>query len=221
VQFDQHWLAERLFILIPLWLSLSVHEWAHAWTAWRLGDDTAARLGRMSLNPLVHIDPLGTLILPLLGVPFGWAKPVPVQPHRFHSGVSMRGGMMRVAVAGPISNLVLAVVCTGLLAALFRFWPPGLAVGETLFKLLYMMVFLNVALAMFNALPIPPLDGSRVVDALVPESLRPAWHGFCQLGPLALGAVIILPAIAGFSLFAGPMGAVQHLLHQLMMLVNR
>ena len=159
-------------------------------TAWRLGDDTAAMLGRMTLNPLAHIDPLGTLILPLMGVPFGWAKPVPVQPHRFRQGVSMQGGMMRVAAAGPVSNLVLAVICTVLLVAMVRFCPPNLHVGHTLLRLLYTSIFLNVALAMFNILPIPPLDGSRVADALMPCALRPAWQGFYQLGPLALGAVI-------------------------------
>jgi Zn-dependent protease len=221
VQIDQQWLVGRLFVLIPLWLSLSVHEWAHAWTAWRLGDDTAARLGRMTLNPLAHIDPLGTLILPLLGVPFGWAKPVPVQPHRFRQGVSMRGGMMRVAAAGPVSNLVLAVICTVLLAALVRFCPADLHVGHTLLRLLYISIFLNVALAMFNTLPIPPLDGSRVADALMPRALRPAWEGFYQLGPLALAAVIILPALAGYSLFARPMGAVQQVLDRLIVLVGR
>jgi Zn-dependent protease len=221
VQFDQQWLVERLFILIPLWFSLSVHEWAHAWTAWRLGDDTAAMLGRMTLNPLAHIDPLGTLILPLMGVPFGWAKPVPVQPHRFRQGVSMQGGMMRVAAAGPVSNLVLAVICTVLLVALVRFCPADLHVGHTLLKLLYISIFLNVALAMFNTLPIPPLDGSRVADALMPRALRPAWQGFCQLGPLALAAVIILPALAGFSLFERPMAAVQQVLQQLILLVGK
>ena len=214
---DQQWLADRLFILIPLWLSLSVHEWAHAWTAWRLGDDTAALLGRMTLNPIAHIDPLGTLILPLLGVPFGWAKPVPVQPHRFRQGVSMQGGMMRVAVAGPISNLVLAVLCTLLLVALVRFCAGGVRLVETLTRLLYMGVFLNVALAMFNALPIPPLDGSRVADAVMPRALRPAWDGFYHAGPLALAAVIILPQMLHVNLFQWPMDAVQHLLHRLLL----
>src|SRR5271157_1843260 len=105
--FDEQTILARLTFLVPLILSLSVHEWAHAWAAWRLGDDTARLLGRMTLNPLAHIDPLGTVLLPLLGVPFGWAKPVPVNPLRFR-GVSMSIGMLLTAAAGPISNIVLA-----------------------------------------------------------------------------------------------------------------
>src|SRR5215471_12296793 len=96
--------------LVPLLLSLTVHEWAHAWSAYRLGDDTAAKLGRLTLNPIAHIDPIGTLILPLLGVPFGWAKPVPVVASRFRRGVNMTTGMMITAAAGPLSNVVLAVL---------------------------------------------------------------------------------------------------------------
>src|SRR5689334_23219884 len=97
--------------LIPLILSLTVHEWAHAYSAFRLGDDTASRQGRLTLNPIPHIDPIGTILCPLLGIPFGWAKPVPVNPLRFNRGVSMRTGMMITAAAGPLSNLVLAVLC--------------------------------------------------------------------------------------------------------------
>ena len=165
--FDQDWLVDRLVLLISLWLSLSVHEWAHAWSAWKLGDDTAALLGRMTLNPLAHIDPIGTVLLPLLGVPFGWAKPVPVQPHRFTRRVTMRMGMMLTAIAGPLSNLVLAAVSIVLLALLIRFRPGTIEMQQALFALLRTMIFLNVILATFNAIPIPPLDGSRVADALM------------------------------------------------------
>src|SRR4051812_47199579 len=99
-------LLDRAVAFIPVLLSLTVHEWAHAWTAWRLGDDTAKMLGRVSLNPVDHIDPVGTLLLPLLGVPFGWAKPVPINPVRFHGNVSMAMGVLLTAAAGPISNLL-------------------------------------------------------------------------------------------------------------------
>src|SRR5512143_3587864 len=115
--FNETWLADQIIVLIPLWVSLSVHECAHAWAAWRLGDDTARLLGRMTLNPMAHVDPIGTLLLPLLGVPFGWAKPVPVQPHRFRRTVSMRTGMMITALAGPLSNVLLAAIGLGVLAA--------------------------------------------------------------------------------------------------------
>jgi Zn-dependent protease len=210
-----HWLAERLTIVIPLVLSLSVHEWAHAWAAWRLGDDTARLMGRLTLNPLAHIDPVGTLLLPLLGVPFGWAKPVPVNPLRFYPRVKMRTGMMLTAIAGPLSNIVLALAFTILLAVLLRF--PWLAAqaGEGGARLLLTFAVLNVILATFNLLPIPPLDGSRVVDGLMPRGLRPAWEGFCQIGPLVLAAVILLPYFSGFSLFAWPMQGLTWLLAKL------
>ena len=219
MQFDQDWLVNTLLMLIPLWLSLSVHECAHAWSAWRLGDDTAERLGRLTLNPLAHIDPVGTLLLPLLGIPFGWAKPVPVQPQRFRAGIGIRRGMMLVAIAGPIANLVLAT--TGILAfaLLARFYPLAIAPAggrreASVGHLLEMMIFLNVLLAAFNALPIPPLDGSRVADALMPRVFRPAWEGLYRLGPMALIAVIVLPKLVGFNLFYWPMQATQFLLYQ-------
>jgi Zn-dependent protease len=210
-QFDQDWLFNTLLTLIPLWLSLSFHECAHAWTAWKLGDDTAARLGRLTLNPLAHIDPVGTLLLPLLGIPFGWAKPVPVQPQRFREGVRMRTGMMLVAIAGPISNLLLAAVCILGFATLARFCPTAIAPGGVrqgwtgIGHVLEMLIFMNVLLATFNALPIPPLDGSRVADALMPRPLRPVWKVVCRLGPMALIAVILLPRLVRFDLFYWPM----------------
>src|SRR5580698_8792478 len=114
-------LLQGIKYLIPLILSLTVHEWAHAYSAFRLGDDTAARQGRLTLNPIPHIDPFGTILCPLLGIPFGWAKPVPVNPVRFNREISMRAGMMITAAAGPLSNLVLAVLCSALAGLLGRF----------------------------------------------------------------------------------------------------
>src|SRR5262249_40137549 len=108
--FTGPWLLERILYLIPMVLSLTVHEWAHAYPGFRLGDDTAAREGRLTLNPLPHMDPIGTFLLPLLKVPFGWAKPVPVNPLRFRRDVTMRTGMMITAAAGPLSNLALAFI---------------------------------------------------------------------------------------------------------------
>jgi len=208
--FDQEWLVRALTIWIPLVLSLSVHEWAHARAAWQLGDDTAAVMGRMTLNPFVHIDPVGTVLLPLLGVPFGWAKPVPINPLRFRRNVTMKKGMMLTAAAGPASNLVLAAGSILVLALLTRFRPDLVAPGSRAERLLDLLIFMNVVLAVFNMLPIPPLDGSRVADALMPRRLRPAWERFCQLGPLALAAVIILPLLMGVHLFAWALQATYH-----------
>ena len=168
----QHLLIDRLILLIPFLLSLSVHEWAHAWTALKLGDDTAERQSRVSLNPFVHIDPVGTLLLPLLGVPFGWAKPVPFLALRFHSGISMRFGAMLIAAAGPISNFILAAISVAIIRMRAM---PGNLFGAQLQLLLNNLVAVNVCLGVFNLIPVPPLDGSWVIAALLPGRLHKIW----------------------------------------------
>lgn len=210
-------LFESLITLIPLILSLSVHEWAHAWSAFKLGDDTAQRLGRMTLNPISHIDPIGTILLPLLGVPFGWAKPVPVNPARFGRRVNMRTGMMITAAAGPLSNIVLAIACTLLLGLMIRFAEGLLLSQPALALLLQQSIGLNLVLAIFNLLPVPPLDGSRVADGLMPQRFRPAWESFARQGPIVLLLVIFVPSFLGFSIISWPLrqaeALISHLFH--------
>lgn len=198
-------LLQRFMLLIPLVLSLTVHEWAHAYSAFRLGDDTAARLGRLTLNPIPHIDPIGTILLPMLGVPFGWAKPVPVNPARFDPKVHMSTGMMITAAAGPFSNVVLAIACVLVFGALLRLAPEFVGSEQSVSKLLMYGFQINIALAVFNMLPVPPLDGSRVADGLMPRRLRPAWEKFASFGPLALLAVLFLPSMLNFSLLQWPL----------------
>jgi Zn-dependent protease len=175
-------ILSRVLSLIPVVLSLSVHEWAHAWAASRLGDTTAKDQGRLTLNPLAHIDAVGTLALPLLGIPFGWAKPVPVEPTRFRADVPMTYGLLLTAAAGPFSNLVLATGCVALLLGGHRFhaFPRGDLVIESLLE---RGVLINVALGLFNLLPIPPLDGSRIVDGLIPFEHRARFRA---AGPFLL-----------------------------------
>jgi Zn-dependent protease len=163
--------------LLVMVLSLSVHECAHAWVAYRLGDDTAERQGRLSLSPVTHVDPIGSLLIPALNIVLaggfgfiGWARPTPVTPSRFRPTVPMRGGMALVAAAGPVSNLLLALVSLALFAAFKRadvgLWDAaGRATGVA--ALLAAMFQVNVGLMVFNFLPIPPLDGSR----LLPRSM--------------------------------------------------
>ena len=218
--FDESWLFERLQLMIPLWLSLSVHECAHAAAARWLGDDTAERLGRLTLNPLAHIDPVGTVLLPLMGVPFGWARPVPVNPLQFRRNFSMRTGMMITAAAGPLSNVVMALLSIVLMAVLIRFRPEAVGPDSPAGGLLQTMIFLNVILAAFNTLPVPPLDGSRIVDGLLPQRLRPGWESFCRAGPMVLAAVIILPMLMGISLFRYPMLAAAWLLELVLTLLG-
>jgi Zn-dependent protease len=184
-------LADRLTWLAALWLSLAVHEWAHAWSAWRLGDDTAARLGRMTLDPLAHFDPVGTLLLPLLGVPFGWAKPVPINPARFHRGVTLRGGIALTAAAGPMANVALALAAIAVLVALAAAMPASVAAGTGPRALLETIAALNLSLAVVNAVPVPPLDGSRVLEAWLPARLEPAWRAFLRGGDWVLAATLV------------------------------
>jgi Zn-dependent protease len=202
-------------ILIPLILSLSVHEFAHAWAAWRLGDDTAARAGRLTLNPIAHIDPIGTLLLPLLGIPFGWAKPVPIDPSRFRRDIRASTGAMITAAAGPLSNVVLAVICTIAYGLALRYEPQLAMPGSGVRELLLMMIQLNVALAIFNMIPVPPLDGSRVVEGLMPLRFRAAWESFTRLAPFLLLAVFI----GARYIMAGPMSAAYGLLDRLLNVV--
>lgn len=194
------WLAGRLIFWVPFVLSLSVHEYCHARAASWLGDDTAEREGRLTLDPAAHIDLVGTVLLPLLGVPIGWAKPVPVNPANFRGGGDGRFGMLFTAMAGPLSNVAIALLCTGALA-LTGLLAPGVARGPV-GGVVASTIVLNVTLALFNLLPIPPLDGSRVVDFLCPQSLRPAWDWLYARAGLGIGILLVLPLLLGFDLGA-------------------
>lgn len=171
--------------------SLTVHEAAHAWSADRLGDPTARLLGRVSLNPIVHIDLIGTVILPLVaifsGLPLlGWAKPVPVNTSRL--GHPKRDFML-VAAAGPLSNIALAVIGAGLFHALGGF--ETAAEGFNVARLMLLAVSINIMLAVFNMLPIPPLDGGNVLAGLLPDSMGGIIHNLRQYGFLILYALIL------------------------------
>lgn len=212
-------LLRAVALLIPMILSLSVHEFAHAWSASRLGDDTAERMGRLTLNPVPHIDPFGTILLPLVammspGVPFfGWAKPVPVDPSRFRRGVNMAAGMALTALAGPLSNLLLAIVCVVLYGLGARY--HLLEAQPAVVFLLDRMISLNIVLAIFNLIPIPPLDGSRVIDWLVPYRHRAAWETITRFAPFLLIAVFIFAPYV----LAGPVSAMNSLLDRLLLAV--
>ena len=168
--------------------SLTVHEWAHAWTADRLGDPTARLLGRVSFNPIVHIDPIGTVLLPLIGmlgagVVFGWAKPVPVNVSRLGSP---KRDFMFVAAAGPISNILLAVAA----ALVFRAIGAHETLGTVGGRAVYFALSINVLLAVFNMLPVPPLDGGNVLAGLLPDSFAPVINMLRQFGFVILIALI-------------------------------
>ena len=192
-------LIRNIALFMPaLLISLSVHEFAHAWMATRLGDSTASNEGRLTLSPVSHIDPIGSIVFPLIlissgmGV-FGWAKPVPFVPSRFRRGVSMRRGAAMTAAAGPLSNLLLAGLALLLLRVVLS---TGLGDSEFLVRLLHAMFQLNVLLAVFNLVPLPPLDGSY----LLPASMDGIKESLEQYSFLIIFAVFFLPVFGGRSL---------------------
>ena len=169
---------ETLLLLLPIVLvSLTLHELAHAWVAWRLGDPTARDQGRLTLNPLVHLDPLGTtmfvLTALLANLPFGWARPVPVNPGYFRRP---KEGMAIVAAVGPAMNFLLALVC---LAAIRH-----VELGPRAFDVAEAAYIVNIVLGLFNLIPVPPLDGSRIIGVLMDRATYARWVQLDQFGML-------------------------------------
>lgn len=170
--------------------SLSIHEAAHAAVAYALGDRTAQKQGRLSLNPLVHVDPIGTVLMPLVqaftGIPtIGWAKPVPVDVEQFRPEINRWRGLALVSAAGPLSNLLLAITAAAFLAV------ARPANGSSAFTVAFMAFLLNVGLFVFNLLPVPGLDGSR----LLPSSLDGLQKRLQKYSGLVLLAIVAIPPV--------------------------
>ncbi len=183
-----------LIVIVVILFSMTIHEAMHAFMGYWLGDDTAEREGRLTLNPIKHIDPFLTLLLPiglaLIGAPiFGGAKPVPFNPDRVRFG---EWGAALVAIAGPLTNLVIAFVAFGIAVLIGQpitsFGSPDTLIG----LVLYVAVFVNLGFFVFNILPIPPLDGSRVVYALAPEFVRRAMEAIERFGIVFVFAIVLL-----------------------------
>ncbi len=194
-------LADRLaflFVLPVILVSLTIHEYAHAWVAYRYGDDTAKRMGRLTLNPLAHISLLGTIIMPLL-VRFGWAKPIPV-----NFSILTKKQIFVVAAAGPIANIMLAIILTG------AFHLFGLDKLPLLGYFVLLAILLNIILAVFNLIPVPPLDGSRLVYALLksPRAVN-VYNRFARYGTIIFIAFLLL---GGFRIIILPLVAVLYFL---------
>ncbi len=191
-----------LLYFVHLLLSLSFHESAHAWTAWRLGDPTARYQGRITLNPLPHIDPIGTVLLPLIsliagGIVIGWAKPTPVDARYFRHP---RRGQMLTALAGPVSNLLLATFFALVYHFLRLTFTDGLRLGlvaELVLAICLVGVQLNIALALFNLLPLFPLDGSWVAEGLLPRRWLVYWYQAKPFMPFMLMALFLIPGFFG------------------------
>ena len=199
--------AEILYQMIAFLFAISVHESAHAWTASRCGDPTARMLGRVSLNPIRHIDPIGTILLPLVAafshIPLlGWAKPTPVDPRNFRNPLM---DDILTSVAGPVSNFIVATAALLLLGGISLSSASGHAVVTGMLggfdsagsdsalafaaKLLFELMLINIVLAVFNLIPVPPLDGSHVLRHFLPEPVRMLYD---RIGIFALLALVYL-----------------------------
>jgi Zn-dependent protease len=214
-------IATTVISLFVLLFAITIHEASHAWAALRSGDPTAAALGRVSLNPLAHIDPFGTVLLPLLlalmGAPvFGWAKPVPVNPRNFR--LPRRDGFL-VSLAGPAANIAAAVSALLLLLILKALSPglteflrnyllagrgvaPGLHPLPGLALVLFYAILVNTYLAVFNLIPVPPLDGSGLLEAILPAG---ALQAYARIRPFGFFIVLILVSLGLLDIIVRPL----------------
>lgn len=193
-------LSKIASFFIPFLFSLCFHEYAHGWVAYRKGDNTAYLMGRLSLNPLVHMDLLGTVFLPLLaivfpsGLPiFGWAKPVPVNPNNLKNP---KNDMFWIALAGPLSNILLACVGAFALVVLTIYF-RGLNLSDALSKILNMFILVNLFLAFFNLIPLHPLDGGKIFARFLPYR----WNEFLEENAMALNIGLLVFIIFGGTTF--------------------
>jgi len=189
-----------LLIAPPILLALTFHEYAHAYTAYRCGDDTARQSGRLTLNPLRHLDPLGTIMIFI--VHFGWAKPVPVNPNRLRNP---KKDMLWISAAGPLANMVLALASGLLIRVLLTIGvtPERHTAIGLLFFMVIMSLQINLALAIFNILPIAPLDGSKILSALLPARYEKLIYFLERYGPFILIGLIIFSQATGVSVLGG------------------
>lgn len=208
---DSQYLLTLLIRTPPVLLALTLHEVAHGWVAWRCGDPTAKQMGRLTLNPVAHLDLLGTICL-MFG-PIGWAKPVPIAPDEFRHP---RRDQILVSLAGVTTNFLLAMVLSGVfrIVAAAGYDPQG-QLGAVLILMLYMGILVNLGLCFFNLLPIAPLDGHHVVREMLPRGARARFMEYSRYGPILLLGLVLLGGGAGLRflvypisffmrLFAGP-----------------
>lgn len=169
----------KLFLYLVIIVSAIFHEYAHGWMAYRLGDSTAKNAGRLTLNPFVHIDPVGTVVIPLLllltsGIFFGWARPVPYNPQNLRD---QKYGSLKVGFAGPATNLLIAFIL-GLLIRFSGLISSAVPVPSISWDFLGLIVYVNIFIGLFNLIPLPPLDGSKIFADLFPRQ----WQRFMRLG---------------------------------------
>jgi len=196
---DPATLIARLIVLV---ITFTIHEFAHAWTATQLGDETPRQYGRLTLNPLAHLDPMGSLLLLVVG--FGWAKPVPINPYAL--GRRTPAGVMWVSLAGPFSNLLMAILA----AAPFRMGLVSVVAGLTttrailpnLSQILVQFILINLLLCLFNLIPLAPLDGEKIIDYFLPPSLAKVFENIRPYGPIILIVVVLVAPMFGVDIIS-------------------
>lgn len=189
------WSEKLLYVLISVFcvlLSLTLHEFGHGLAAYAMGDKTAKSSGRLSLNPIDHLDPIGALCLFLFG--FGWAKPVPVNPYNFKH---KKGGMVLTSLAGPITNFIIAFIAMLIMTIIgnvsFSSRGIGFDLASVFYNVCYYLLIMNLGLGIFNLIPIPPLDGSKVVGAVLPTDLYFNYMRYERFGFIILIILINMP----------------------------
>ena len=177
-------------------IAITFHEFAHAFAADKLGDDTPRRQGRLTLNPLAHLDPIGSIMLVFAG--FGWGKPVEINPRNFNRTVSMTKGEAIVSIAGPIMNFIIAIVFSIIYFSIMRFTPMFVLsqIGIIIITLIKITIMINVGLGVFNLIPLPPLDGSKVLNHFLPYNTREWFERYSQIFYM-LFVVLWITGIAG------------------------
>ena len=193
---DTNELLSLVLTLPAVLIAITFHEFAHAFAADKLGDDTPRRQGRLTLNPLAHLDPIGSIMLVFAG--FGWGKPVEINPRNFNRTVSMTKGEAIVSIAGPIMNFILAIVFSIIYFSLMRFAPMFVLsqIGIIIITLIQITIMINVGLGVFNLIPLPPLDGSKVLNHFLPYNTREWFERYSQIFYM-LFVVLWITGIAG------------------------
>lgn len=211
---DTNALLSLLLTLPAVLIAITFHEFAHGFAADRLGDDTPRRQGRLNLNPLSHLDPVGTVMLIFAG--FGWGKPVEINSRNFNRNVKMSVGEAIVAAAGPLMNFILAIVFGIIYAVVWKFTPSFIAtqVGSIVVILLRSCILVNIGLGIFNLIPLPPLDGSKIIGGFLPYNVRNWFERYYQIFYIVF-VIIWVTGIAGMIIsplisltYEGIMGAI-------------
>lgn len=184
---------------VPFVMAVVFHEYAHGFIANRWGDATAKEQGRLTLNPMPHMDPIGTLVFPILMMLsgthflFGWAKPVPIDPRRFRKA---RAGLFWVSFAGPGMNFILAIL-SAVLFCIIQLWvPETFYLFEPLLTMCYVSITLNYALGIFNLIPLPPLDGSKIIEAFLPKDLARKYESLARYGMVVMLILVLSGALS-------------------------